>query len=382
MVQIYSVFIQKTMKTLIRKKKILNDWYEFIIIDEKSKKIKKEIGCKNFNEIAPNLMSIRIKLNKIELKTNKEIEYENEFIINRNNEILIEGILKIFKVGNDCSFHILELDGLNKTWKKFIRSKSDRIFLIMDNNGNIINGPTTKIIKYIPCVDEVVIGKDIFSSNRGNKDTFSLNRDNNDKYIYGGFKHPRDGDTLTELIPDNTYILTQGNRKGLLYGQAIWYDKEKLWNKYANIGLFPLNCDSIIGKETFIPDTFILKLDDKFSFYKVERNVGCINTLSERRYKEIKELQLHNNYLNLAIGFICINDNNRIDFFRGSEGWDLGDNFISLETSSEEEAMSKILTIIGNNECSAKSSYYYSYGDIRECLEMQYKGLGKEEKKK
>lgn len=318
------------MNKIKRKKKIIGDWYEYAILNENGKEgVAKLIGKANPELVKGTLSSLKCLIESTDTKTKEANYHENYILINDNFEILLMDIINICVT--DSFWFILELDGKSKSWKKLQKRKADKIFCIVDDKGKITVSPTNKIIKYIPCINMITLGNDVFKMHHSHDD-------------YSG---------LIELIPDSTYLISKGNKKGLVYGQAFYDSKNKSWNNYSNIGLFPLNYEIIEAYRTFVSDLYIMKLDDKYTFYRAKRNsIGLVNELYSKRYKSIKMVK--NNYLHENIGFLCLNENDSLEFYNG-----YGD-FEFMNTSNISDALIKINDIIAKKyECDAGTDYKY-----------------------
>ena len=92
------------LKKILKNKKILNDWYEFSLIDSKNKLANKFIGNKNFKVIHSDvewgqkrLLSVNIKNISVN-KNGESTEFENFMIINENNEVILENVKSISKL--------------------------------------------------------------------------------------------------------------------------------------------------------------------------------------------------------------------------------------------------------------------------------------------
>lgn len=307
------------MKTLKKKKKILFDCFEYEIVGEKGKVVSKVFG-NNINLIKEdgNLFSLKYRCQTIDKKTKEIVEYENLMLLNKNNEILFEDVTKItITVGFN---YILELDGISKSWKKLKKIAKDRIFCIIDYKGVLAFGPTTKNIKFIPCIGSIVIGDQIFKTHHSQPD-------------YG---------KVVELVQNNSYAVTLGTKKGIIYGQAEWRTVGQFWDHYVGI-LLPFKYDIVEVRSTFVTDVYIIKLNDKFSLMKVSRVLGYQNYIPKNRFKAIKEI--YNN--NKGIGFLCINDGGCIEFWKDVLGYYENDpNPIILETKNEKEALTLIHNLI------------------------------------
>lgn len=317
------------MNFIKKKKKVLGNWYQYSITDEKGKEIYKIVGKNTQEKLKNNLTTLKYLVESIDKKTTENIEYENYLILNENHEVLIMDVVDISIT--DSNWLILELDNRSKNWKKIQKKKSDRIYCIIDNKGLIKVSPTNKIIKYIPCINKITVGNEVFKMHHSHDD-------------YSDLK---------ELIPGSTYIISKGNQKGLIYGQAFYDKKNKTWNSYANIGLFPLNYKIIEAYPTFFSELYVLKLDNKYTFYRAYTNqTGRLNELESKRFKHIKRIK--NNFLNMYIGFLCFNEDDSLEFYRG-----YGD-FEIMNTKNIDEAYKKINKIIESKyECDAGTEYKY-----------------------
>ena len=306
------------MNTIKRKKKILGTWYEYAIINKKSKSPTKIVGKGKPEIIQDNLRALKCLKESIDTKTKETTDYENYILINDYNEILVTDIINI-SVTNSF-WLILELDGKSKSWKKYQKRKADKIFCIVDDKGTIKIDPTNIIIKYIPCINMITIGNDIFKMHHSHDDFTGL----------------------IELIPDSTYLISKGNKKGLIFGQAFFDTKNKRWNNYVNIGLFPLKYENIEAYPTYHSDLYIFKLDDIYTFYRADRNcLGFVNELFNKRFKNIKLVK--NNYLYKNIGFLCMTENETLEFYRGYGDFEL------TKTSNINDALLKINDSVSSN---------------------------------
>lgn len=309
------------MNTIKRKRKILGAWYEYALINENGILLSKIIGKKMPELLKHDLSLLECIVQSTDLKTKEEILYHSYVLLNDNSEVLITDIINYFIT--DSYWIILELDGMSKTWKKFKKRKADKIYCIIDNQGKIKIGPTNKIIRYIPCISIITIGNEIFKKHHS---------------------HP-DYSELKDLIPNNTYIINKGGQKGFIYGRANYNSQNKCWDDYVHFKLLPENYQIIKAYSTFIQDLFILKLDDKFTFYLSNMyNATVGNKLFSQRFKNI--LFIKNSFLLNGIGFLCVNDDDSLEFFNGYR------NFEVLNTSNIEDSLEKISGIISTkNEC-------------------------------
>jgi hypothetical protein len=309
------------MNTIKRKRKILGAWYEYALINESGDILSKIIAKKMPELLKHELFLLECMTQSIDVKTKEEIHYNNYILLNDNSEVLITDIINYFIT--DSNWIILELDGISKSWKKYKKRKADKIYCIIDKQGKIKIGPSNKIIRYIPCIGIIIVGNEIFKKHHS---------------------HP-DYSELKELIPNNTYIINQGGQKGFIYGRANYNSKNKYWDDYIQFKLLPENYQIIKAYSTFIEDLYILKLDDKFTFYlsnMYKASVG--NKLFSQRFKNI--FHVRNSFLLNGIGFICVNEDDSLEFFTGYG------NFKVLNTSNIEDSLDKINDMISkNHEC-------------------------------
>jgi hypothetical protein len=318
------------MNIIKRKKKILGEWYEYALINENGITLSKIIGKKIPELLKHELYLLECLVQYTDVKSKEEIFYNNYVLLDENNEILISDIINYFIT--DSYWIILELDGMSKSWKKFKKRKADVIYCIIDNHGKIKVGPTNIIIKYIPCINKITVGNDVFKMHHSHEDYSEV----------------------MELIPNNTYIINKGGHKGLIYGFAYYSSKNKYWHCYHQFKLLPENYQIIKAYKTFIEELFILKLDNKFTFYISKPQSSIIeNKLFSRRFKNINIVK--NKFVLMDIGFLCINEDDSLEFFNGFHDFEL------LNTSNIEDSSAVINDIISSNyECinGTKSNYF------------------------
>jgi len=304
------------MNSVVRGKKVLNIWHEYNITNTRGTIVDTIIGSKNYDLLYTDdsenikLFSMKTKSFVIDMNDKRESEDENLYILNEKNEILVEDVKVITKVGNSWDF-ILELDTNSKKWKSYSKRKSDRLFCIINHLGEIVKGPTTKPIKYIPCVDIVIIENQRFPLHHS-QDSFEI---------------------VKELISDNTYLVKRGDMLGILFGQAHWHSSKKMWDNYSNIQWFPSEVKSVECFRTHIPDLYILKVNEYYRFYRVAMSgVGHLNRFFGNKY--IRMHKLFNNYILENIGFICIRNDGRIDYTSGVQ-----DKVVEFDISDIQDAV-------------------------------------------
>jgi hypothetical protein len=322
------------MKKILKNKKILNDWYEFSLIDNKNKLANKFIANKNFKVIHSDaqwgqkkLLSVIIKNISVN-KNGESMEFENFMIINENNEVILENVKSISTIERNNNIHIIEFDTRTINLKKHDLKKNERLFCIINNEGKIIYEPTITEIKYSPYIDTILIGDKNFTENK-----------NQDSY-----------DSIEEVVKDNTYLVNKGKRHGLLFGNAFWDNSVKSWRKHVFFHWLEDKYDDIEFYQTSTRDCYIVKLNDLYKFYYIERGLGSQNEFFGNKYKKIKKV--FNKALYLNMGFLCFKEDGMIDYVYGFK------NLNDLKTSDESEALQMVYSMILNKNITYESLYH------------------------
>jgi hypothetical protein len=327
------------MKKILKNKKILNDWYEFSLIDNKNKLASKFIANKNFKVIYSDaqwgqkkLLSVIIKNISVN-KNGESTEFENFMIINENNEVILENVKSISTIERNNNIHIIEFDTRTINLKKHNLKKNERLFCIINNEGKIIYEPTKTEIQYSPYINTILIGDKNFTENIS-QDSYDL---------------------IKEVIKDNTFLVYKDSRQGLLFGNAFWDDSIKSWRNHVFIHWLKDKYDDIEFFQTSTPDFYIVKLNDLFTFYYIRRNLGSQNEFFGNKYKKIKKIFNKAVYLNM--GFLCFKEDGMIDFVYGFK------ELYELKTSDESEAFQMANTMILNKNITYES-YNYNFPEI------------------
>ncbi len=318
-------YLKSMVYKLIKNKKIFNDFYEYSIVNDRNRIVRKVIASKNFNLVfmdsqweSRRLYSVKVKNIFIDKKGESK-EFENFILINDKNEVLLENIKSILALENHNNSSIIEFDTRTINLKKFNLKKNDKLFCIINKAGIIIKGPTTTEIKYSPFINCILIGNKNFTTY-------------NNQEVY---------DSVEEVIKDNTYVVNKGNKQGLLFGQAFWNENEKNWRSYTCIHWQAKKYETIEFYQTAIYDFYIVKLANLYTFYNVKRyNLGLQNEFFGNKYKKIKKIFNKSLYLNM--GFLCIKEDGLIDYVYGFN------NLHEFKTEDENEAMQMINDMIIN----------------------------------
>jgi hypothetical protein len=336
------------MHNIKKGKKILHSWFMYQVINKKGKIVDEIIGNEilrllfegsQYPLIDPStpaafsnkLFAMRIlkcdeskiknlQNNSLGLFSSSKMnyintEYEHEIIVNEKNQILFEGVIKIHKVGNGYPFLILELDPKHKKWKKY-SNKKNMVYCIINNLGEIVSEPTTKKIQYIPFINSLVIGDQDFKLH----------------------KNSEEFDSIVEVIPQNTYLVSRGKRKGLMFGQAFWDESSEYWDQYAcGPHWLPSDTETVDFYETHAFDFYIVKINQTYKFYRAQRrSTGMQNRFIGNEY--VKIIKIFNVELFHHFGFFGINQNNSIDYIQDEN------NVIELEFTDIDKALDYIIT--------------------------------------
>ncbi len=205
----------------------------------------------------------------------------------------------------------------SKIWKKYSFTNTSSLYCLINEFGEIVQGPTPQKIVYNQFIDLLLIGNEDFQLHHSRV-----------KY-----------ENPIEVIPDNTLLVKKNNKIGFLSGQAFWREKLNVWEQYSYIYWFPTNIKKVNLYSTHLTDFYIIQTDDIFSFYRVERQIiGLQNSFHNTKYVSIQTI--FNKTIFKNIGFLCQKIDSKFEFV-----WGLNQN-IDLESTDEHEATNKIFSLL------------------------------------